>query len=55
MAASVIREVTKQSPQLAKLFVDAGGIISMIDFLNENKDVTRLPGIITLGYVGAYN
>ena len=27
----------------------------MIDFLNESKDVTRLPGIITLGYVGAYN
>jgi hypothetical protein len=27
----------------------------MIDFLNENKDTTRLPGIVTLGYVGAYN
>lgn len=27
----------------------------MIDFLNENKDVARLPGIVTLGYVGAYN
>lgn len=27
----------------------------MIDFLNENKDVTRLPGIISMGYVGAYN
>ena len=27
----------------------------MIDFLNENKDVNRLPGIVALGYVGAYN
>ena len=27
----------------------------MIEFLYENKDVNRLPGIITLGYVGAYN
>lgn len=27
----------------------------MIDFLNETKDSNRLPGIITLGYVGAYN
>lgn len=23
--------------------------------MNENKDVTRLPGIVALGYVGAYN
>ena len=27
----------------------------MIDFLNENKDTTRLPGIVALGYVGAYH
>jgi len=27
----------------------------MIDFLNENKDANRLPGIVALGYVGAYN
>ena len=47
--------MTKQSPELAKLFVDAGGITAMIDFLNENKDVNRLPGIVSLGYVGAYS
>ncbi len=55
MAASVIREVVKQSPDLAKIFVEAGGISATIDFLNENKDVVRLPGIIAIGYVGAYN
>lgn len=27
----------------------------MIDFLNDNKDIVRLPGIVALGYVGAYN
>jgi len=27
----------------------------MIDFLNENKDANRLPGIVALGYVGAYS
>jgi 3-methyladenine DNA glycosylase AlkD len=27
----------------------------MIDYLNENKDVNRLPGIVALGYVGAYH
>lgn len=34
MAASVIREVVKQSPELAKIFVDAGGITAVIDFLS---------------------
>ena len=55
MAASVIREVVKQSPEMAKVFVEAGGISTTIDFLKENKDVTRLPGIVALGYVGAYS
>lgn len=27
----------------------------MVDFLNDNKDVTRLPGIVALGYAGAYS
>ena len=40
---------------MAKIFVEAGGISTMIDFLNENKDTNRLPGIVSLGYVGAYN
>jgi len=40
---------------LSKIFVESGGITAIIEFLNENKDVNRLPGIVTLGYVGAYN
>ena len=55
MAASVIREVVKQSPELAKICVDAGGISAIIDFLNDNKDIVRLPGIVALGYIGAYS
>ena len=35
--------------------MEAGGVTAMIDFLNENKDVTRLPGIVALGYAGAYS
>lgn len=35
--------------------MEAGGITAVIDFLNENKDVVRLSGIVALGYVGAYN
>lgn len=27
----------------------------MVDFLNENKDTARLPGIVALGYTGAYS
>lgn len=40
---------------MAKIFVDAGGITAVIDFLNENKDTARLPGIVSLGYAGAYS
>jgi hypothetical protein len=30
MAATVIREVTKQSPEMSKIFVESGGITAMI-------------------------
>jgi hypothetical protein len=55
MAATCIREVVKQSPELAKLYVEAGGVGATCEFLNENKGSTRLPGIIILGYIAAYD
>jgi hypothetical protein len=55
MAATCIREVVKHSPELSKLFVEAGGITATIEYLNENKGVARLPGILILGYVAGYD
>lgn len=54
-AAGVVREVVKQSPELAKVCVESGGVTAIIDFLNDNRDTTRLPGIVALGYLGAYS
>ena len=47
--------MVKQSPELAKIFVESGGITAMIDFLAENVNSSCLPGIVALGYVGAYS
>ena len=34
MAAGVIRDVVKQSPELAKLYVESGGVAATIEYLN---------------------
>ena len=43
---------------MAKLYVESGGVAATIEYLNENKEgssSTLLPGIVILGYIGAYD
>lgn len=54
-AATCIREIAKQSPDLAKLICNAGGAVAIVDFISEAKGNARLPGIITLGYISAFD
>ena len=54
-AATCIREIAKQSPDLAKLICNAGGAVAIVDFITEAKGNARLPGIITLGYISAFD
>ncbi|CAG9315411.1 unnamed protein product [Blepharisma stoltei] len=54
-AATCIREIAKHNPALAKLIVNAGGAAAIVDYISEVKGNPRLPGIMTLGYIGAFD
>jgi len=54
-AATCIREIAKQNPALAKLIVNAGGAAAIVDYISEVKGNPRLPGIMTLGYISAFD
>lgn len=54
-AATCIREIAKQSPDLAKLICNAGGAVAIVEYITEAKGNPRLPGIITLGYISAFD
>lgn len=54
-AATCIREIAKHTPELAKLIVHSGGAQSTVDYISESKGNARLPGIMTLGYISAFD
>jgi len=54
-AATCIREIAKQTPELAKLIVHSGGAAATVDYISESKGNARLPGIMTLGYIAAFD
>lgn len=54
-AATCIREVSKHTPELAKLIVNAGGAAALVDYVSESQGNAKLPGIMALGYIGAFS
>eukprot|EP00466_Bigelowiella_natans_P016454 jgi/Bigna1/92383/estExt_fgenesh1_pm.C_190011 len=54
-AATCVREVVKHAPELAQLIVNNGGHAAIIDYINKAKGASRLPGIMTLGYIAAFS
>lgn len=54
-AATCIREIARQSQELAKMICSAGAVVSIVDYINEAKGDARLPGIMTLGFIGAFD
>lgn len=52
-AATCIREIAKHSLELCKLIVHSGGAAAIVDYISETKGNSRLPGIMTLGYIAA--
>merc|ERR1719273_3087769 len=54
-AATLIREGAKHTRELARLIVNASGHAALIDYINESKGNTRLPGIMALGYIAAFS
>merc|ERR1711990_1237641 len=54
-AATCIREIARHTPDLAKLIVNAGGVAAMVDYIADARGNNRLPGIMTLGYISAFD
>lgn len=54
-AATCIREIAKHTPELAQLVVNAGGVGALVDYTADAKGSTRLPGVMTLGYIAAFS
>lgn len=40
---------------MAKLICSSGGAVAIVDYINDVKGNNRLPGIITLGYISAFD
>lgn len=54
-AATLVREIAKQTPELAQLVVSTGGVGALVEFVSTASGPTRLPGIMALGYIAAFS
>eukprot|EP01083_Nonionella_stella_P021492 59568_1 len=54
-AATLIREIAKHTPELARLIVNCGGDSVLIEYITETTGNVRLPGIMALGYIAAFS
>lgn len=54
-SATCIREIAKHTPELAQLIVNSGGHGAVIEYITSAKGASRLPGIMTLGYIAAFS
>lgn len=55
-AASLVCEISKHTPELAQLVVNSGGVAAVVDYLSTGATGgSRLPGIMTLGYISAFS
>jgi 3-methyladenine DNA glycosylase AlkD len=54
-AATCIREIAKQSSDLAAHISSSGGNIAFVEYIADSKGNARLPGIMCLGYIAAFD
>lgn len=55
-AASLVCEISKHTPELAQLVVNSGGVAATVDYLSTGAaGGSRLPGVMTLGYIAAFS
>jgi 3-methyladenine DNA glycosylase AlkD len=53
-AATCIREIAKHTPELSLLIVNAGGLPAIVDYVSQADEDSKLPGIMTLGFISAF-
>jgi HEAT repeat protein len=54
-SATAIREIAKHTPELAQLIVNSGGHSAIVQYAQNSKGASRLPGLMALGYIAAFN
>jgi len=54
-AGSCIREIAKQTPELAKLIVNSGGASALTEYIADAPGNSKLPAIMALGYIAAFS
>lgn len=54
-AATCIREIAKHSSDLANIICNAGGSAALVEYIGDSTGNSRLPGIMTLGYIAAFD
>ena len=53
--AMCVREVSKHTPELAKLIVNSGGAAALVEYVSEAQGNNKLPGIMAIGYIAAFS
>ena len=54
-AATCIREIAKQSSELANMISANGGNSALVEYISDTKGNAKLPGIMCLGYIAAFD
>lgn len=54
-AANLIKELCKHTFEISQVVVNSGGIPALVDFLEEAKGHSAIPGIMALGYIAAHS
>ena len=54
-ASYLVCEIVNKSPENAKIISNSGGISIIVDYINNIKGDPRLYGILSLGFISAYN
>lgn len=54
-AALCVSEIAKHSCDLSNTICNAGGCAALVEYITDSRSSARLPGIMTLGYIGAFD
>lgn len=54
-ACMCIREIARQSPELAKVVAIDNGVKHLVEYITEVKGSAVLPGIAALGFIAGFD
>ena len=53
--ATLLCEIAKHTPELSQLIVSSGGVPAIVDYTSQAETNNKLPGVMALGYIAAFN